>query len=107
MAEFDWHAERGDLAGLAQLDRSPDDEGIDLKAVRQYRQAQVRREMGRHGIANSGAAGSVDYVLDTTSLPTNLAVVAALAGDTWYFQVWHREGMSDSNFTSAIQVDFQ
>ncbi|MEQ9674964.1 MAG: aminopeptidase P family N-terminal domain-containing protein, partial [Roseovarius indicus] len=50
MAEFDWHAERGDLAGLAQLDRSPDDEGIDLKAVRQYRQAQVRREMGRHGI---------------------------------------------------------
>lgn len=64
-------------------------------------------EMGRHGIANSGAAGSVDYVLDTTSLPTNITLVAAMAGDTWYFQVWHREGMSDSNFTSAIQVDFE
>ena len=50
MAEFDWHAERADLQGLAQLDRSPEGEGIDLKAVRQYRQAQLRREMENHGI---------------------------------------------------------
>jgi hypothetical protein len=37
MANFDWHAERSDLAGIALLDRAPESEGIDLKAVRLYR----------------------------------------------------------------------
>ena len=50
MAEFDWHVERRDLHGLASLDRSPDDDGIDLVAVRTYRQSRVRREMARRGI---------------------------------------------------------
>lgn len=50
MAEFDWHAERGDLDGLTQLDRTPDDDGIDIVAVRTYRQGRVRAEMARHGI---------------------------------------------------------
>ncbi len=50
MAEFDWHAERSDLAGLAQLDRAPVDDDIDLKAVRAYRQGRVRAEMARRGI---------------------------------------------------------
>ncbi|WP_101066959.1 M24 family metallopeptidase [Roseovarius salinarum] len=50
MAEFDWHADRGDLEGLAQLDRAPQDEGIDLGAVRRYRQARVRAQMARRGI---------------------------------------------------------
>ncbi|WP_343115665.1 Xaa-Pro peptidase family protein [Ostreiculturibacter nitratireducens] len=51
MAELDWHAERSDLSGLAQLDRSPDTDGIDLVAVRTYRQGRVRAEMARRGIA--------------------------------------------------------
>jgi Xaa-Pro aminopeptidase len=51
MAQFDWHAERSDLAGLAQLDRAPEADGIDLVAVRAYRQARVRAEMARRGIA--------------------------------------------------------
>ncbi|MGM0740737.1 MAG: M24 family metallopeptidase [Pseudomonadota bacterium] len=50
MAEFDWHAERGDLAGLAQLDRAPEDEGIDFAAVRLYRQGRVRLEMAARGV---------------------------------------------------------
>ncbi|WP_418594812.1 M24 family metallopeptidase [Ponticoccus sp. (in: a-proteobacteria)] len=50
MAELDWHAERSDLDGLALLDRSPEDEGIDLVAVRAWRQARVRREMAARGI---------------------------------------------------------
>lgn len=50
MAELDWHAERSDLKGLAQLDRSPEGVGIDLKAVRLYRQARVRAEMAARGI---------------------------------------------------------
>ncbi|MBD1544872.1 M24 family metallopeptidase [Roseibium aggregatum] len=49
MAELDWHAERSDLAELVPLDRSPED-GIDLVAVRTYRQARVRTEMALRGI---------------------------------------------------------
>ncbi|MEH6631823.1 MAG: Xaa-Pro peptidase family protein [Halopseudomonas aestusnigri] len=47
MANFDWHAERSDLSGITLLDRSPESEGIDLMAVRMYRQARVRNEMAK------------------------------------------------------------
>ncbi len=50
MAELDWHAERGDLAGLALLDRAPEGEGIDLAAVRAYRQGRVRAQMAAYGV---------------------------------------------------------
>ncbi|CAG9983146.1 unnamed protein product [Clonostachys byssicola] len=50
MANFDWHAERTDLSGLMLLDRAPESEGIDLKAVRLYRQARVRSQMAKYGI---------------------------------------------------------
>ena len=50
MANFDWHAERSDLSGITLLDRSPESEGIDLKAVRMYRQARVRNEMAKYGV---------------------------------------------------------
>lgn len=50
MAELDWHAGRGDLAGLALLDRAPEGEGIDLAAVRAYRQGRVRAQMARYGV---------------------------------------------------------
>lgn len=50
MANFDWHAERADLAGLALLDRAPESEGIDLKAVRLYRQARLRSQMAARGV---------------------------------------------------------
>ncbi len=51
MAELDWHAERADLADLALLDRAPEDEGIDLVAVRGYRLGRVRAEMRKRDIA--------------------------------------------------------
>ncbi|SHM79716.1 Xaa-Pro aminopeptidase [Roseovarius litoreus] len=50
MANFDWHAERSDLAGIALLDRAPESEGIDLKAVRLYRLGRVREQMQRYGV---------------------------------------------------------
>jgi len=50
MANYDWHAERSDLSDLALLDRAPESEGIDLKAVRQYRQARVRTEMAQFNV---------------------------------------------------------
>ncbi len=51
MAELDWHAERTDLAALALLDRAPEDEGIDLVAVRAHRLGRVRAEMASRNIA--------------------------------------------------------
>ncbi|MEZ5878732.1 MAG: Xaa-Pro peptidase family protein [Tepidamorphaceae bacterium] len=51
MANFDWHAERSDLSDIALLDRAPESEGIDLKAVRLYRLGRVRTEMAKRGIA--------------------------------------------------------
>ena len=50
MANFDWHAERSDLAGIALLDRAPESEGIDLKTVRLYRQGRIREQMKFYGI---------------------------------------------------------
>lgn len=50
MANFDWHAERSDLSGIALLDRAPESEGIDLRAVRLYRQARVRQQMQKYGV---------------------------------------------------------
>jgi Xaa-Pro aminopeptidase len=50
MADLDWHADRSDLADLAQLD-APPPESIDERAVRAYRLGRVRAEMARRGIA--------------------------------------------------------
>lgn len=50
MANFDWHAERTDLSGIALLDRAPESEGIDLKQVRLYRQRRVREQMAKYGV---------------------------------------------------------
>jgi Xaa-Pro dipeptidase len=50
MANFDWHAERSDLSGIALLDRAPESEGIDLRQVRLYRQGRVRDKMARYGV---------------------------------------------------------
>ena len=51
MANFDWHVERSDLSGIVLLDRVPESEGIDLKAVCAYRLGRVRAEMAKRDIA--------------------------------------------------------
>jgi len=50
MTLLDWHAARADLHDLALLDRAPESAGIDLAAVRRYRQGRVRGEMARAGV---------------------------------------------------------
>ncbi|MBN9032310.1 MAG: aminopeptidase P family protein [Rhizobiales bacterium] len=50
MANFDWHAERSDLSNIALLDRAPESEGIDLRAVRLYRLGRVRQKMAEYGV---------------------------------------------------------
>lgn len=50
MANFEWHPARNDLSNRALLDLAPESDGIDLRQVRQYRQACVRAEMVRYGV---------------------------------------------------------
>jgi Xaa-Pro aminopeptidase len=50
MSELDWHANRAALESLAQLDREPTDEGIDLVALRGYRLQRVRSQMAALGM---------------------------------------------------------
>lgn len=64
---------------------------------------------GRHDaqMGNSGTTGSVTTLLDLTAIPRPTASAAmAVAGETWYFQFWHRDG-SSSNFTDAVSVTLQ
>ena len=68
--------------------------------------------LGRHvnDIANSGAAGTASLALDLANVPTNLALTAVVAGETWYWQAWYRDesgGMPTSNLSSAVGVTFQ
>jgi len=48
MKLLDWHADRG---GVGLLDGAPESDGIDLRAVRRYRQQRLRSEMAKHGVA--------------------------------------------------------
>jgi Xaa-Pro aminopeptidase len=47
---IDWSNERTDLSHIALLDRAPESEGIDLRAVRVYRLARVREQMAKYGV---------------------------------------------------------
>jgi len=60
-------------------------------------------------ITNSGPAGEIALSVDLTSIPLASASVAALPGETWYFQCWHRDVsvVQTSNFTRGYQVTFQ
>ena len=60
-------------------------------------------------VLDSGAAGQVTFSPDLTALPTVNGPVPALAGETRYFQFWHRDsvgGSATSNFSTAESVTF-
>jgi len=50
MNNLNWHSDRSDLSQLALLDRAPESEGIDLAAVRRYRQERLRKEMALRNV---------------------------------------------------------
>ena len=61
---------------------------------------------GRYGqILNSGGSGSVSTSIDLTSIPRPTGTVAAMAGQTWRWQFWHRDGAS-ANMSRGIRVPF-
>ena len=60
------------------------------------------------GIVSSGASGSVSFTVDLNAVPRPSSTVAVMAGDTWYFQLWHRDtaGPGFSNFSEGLEVAF-
>ncbi len=68
----------------------------------------VGPDWGRHiaQAGNSGGTGSITTVVDLMNLPRPMPnSVMVMAGETWYFQLWHRDGAS-SNLTNGVSVTF-
>ncbi|MEZ6016192.1 MAG: hypothetical protein R3F49_13820 [Planctomycetota bacterium] len=54
--------------------------------------------------------GTFELALALDELPTPGGLVSASPGETWYFQVWHRDGgpaTGSSNFTNGVSVTFE
>ncbi len=58
-------------------------------------------------ILPTGGAGTISLALDLTDIPQGNGTVTVLAGDTWNFQAWHRDGVGlGSNFTDGLEISF-
>lgn len=61
-------------------------------------------------VRTASATGLAALPLALASTPSGGAVISILAGETWYFQAWHRDvaaGQATSNFTGSISLVFQ
>lgn len=57
------------------------------------------------GAIRAGALGDLGARIDPAAIPEGGALVPALPGDTWRFQVWFRDGAT-SNLSDAIAITF-
>lgn len=71
-------------------------------------------DIGRYSlpgeILSSGAGGEFSFGIDTQAIRRPATNMAAVAGETYRFQGWHRDvvqGAITSNFTDAISITFQ
>ena len=54
--------------------------------------------------------GTMTLAIDLTAIPQPTGIASIQAGQTWHFQLWHRDtflGVSTSNFTDGLAVMFQ
>ncbi len=59
---------------------------------------------------SSGPDGSISLTVDPQNLSTATGTTAAMAGQIWNFQAWHRDsvgGSPTSNFTNAVTILFE
>lgn len=63
--------------------------------------------LGRSAVVSADMNGVATIAVDLTAIPTNVALVPAMAGDTYHWQLWYRDGMTNSNLTSAVSTTFQ
>lgn len=59
-------------------------------------------------VGNTQLTGSLEISVDTANMPAPLAASIS-AGQTWLFQAWFRDvnPMATSNFTDAVEIEFQ
>lgn len=59
-------------------------------------------------IVNAGTTGVVDLAINLTAVPQGGGTVAVMAGDTRYFQLWHRDTVGAGfNASNALAVTFE
>ncbi|QDV06359.1 hypothetical protein Poly30_18680 [Planctomycetes bacterium Poly30] len=61
------------------------------------------------GVLSSGTAGSFTGIVDLDMIPTPTGTTSVMAGETRYFQSWHRDailGIATSNFSDGVRVQF-
>ncbi len=66
---------------------------------------EIGRDLG--SLQSSGQAGTITRAVDWTAIPQPTGFVPAVLGETWRFQVWHRElvsGFPTSNLTEGLAV---
>lgn len=66
---------------------------------------EIGRDLG--SLQDSGAAGTATRAVDWAAIPQPTGFVPAALGETWRFQVWHREvvsGFPTSNLTEGLAV---
>lgn len=67
-------------------------------------------QIGRYNtdIQSSGASGLTELRINLNQLRRPTGVAQAVAGDTWYFQFWHRDvSPLNSNLTNGLSITFQ
>lgn len=60
-------------------------------------------------VAPSDSSGMLENLIDPQFIPQPTSVVSAQPGETWYFQMWHRDtvgGQSTSNFSNGCSLFF-
>ncbi|MEM1451341.1 MAG: LamG-like jellyroll fold domain-containing protein [Planctomycetota bacterium] len=70
----------------------------------------IGRHLGPGQVQNSGATGEVSLQADLTQMPQGNGTLSVMAGETWHFQVWHRDavgGAATSNFSNGLEITFQ
>lgn len=69
----------------------------------------IGRFIGPGQVQNSGASGTISLTVDLNAIPSPTGFVSVMPGDTWYFQLWHRDinPTLGSNFTDSARVQFQ
>ncbi len=61
------------------------------------------------GVLSSGSTGSFTGLVDLDMIPTPTGNTSVMAGETRYFQAWHRDailGFATSNFSDGVRVTF-
>ena len=67
----------------------------------------IGRYVGPGEILSSGGAGEFSLAIDLGTIPQGGGTTATVAGDTWNFQAWYRDGVGlGSNFTDGIEINF-